>query len=285
MLSQLKRRGAVPVGILFYHRVDNNHLNPWTITNHRFREQIRWLQKNFDLVSLEEAQNRIRSGFNDRPTVSITFDDGYADNCSEALPLLVRQNIPVTYFVTTQNILEQKPFPHDLNRNQPLEPNSVEMLRSLSSAGVEIAAHTRTHPDLGAIEDHKRLKDEVIGGIVELEELIGKKIRYFAFPFGQHENLNDAVFQMCHDHGIEAVCSAYGGWNEIGGDSFHLQRFHGDPRIAYLKNWLTLDPRKRDVASYEYQLDSTTPQNTPPTIMPTSPDLTTNTYSSNPTHD
>ncbi len=283
MLSRLKRQGAVPVGILFYHRVGNDHLNPWTITNHRFVEQIDWLEKNFDLVSLAEAQKRIQSGANRRPTVSITFDDGYADNCIEALPMLIRRGIPVTYFVTTQNIIQQQPFPHDIDRQQPLETNSVEMLRSLSAAGIEIAAHTKTHPDLGAIQDHGRLYDEVIGGICQLEQAINKKVRYFAFPFGQHENLNEAVFQLCYDHGIKAVCSAYGGWNEIGGDSFHLHRFHGDPKIAYIKNWLTLDPRKRHVDRFSYTLSDSL--DTVPVLPSISNQIGINTFSANPTHE
>ena len=46
----------------------------------------------------------------------------------------------------------------------------------------------------------------------------------------------------------------YGGWNEIGADSFHLQRLHGDPNFERMKNWLTFDPRIESVSRY-------TPQN------------------------
>ena len=66
------------------------------------------------MVSLAEAQRRLASGRNDRPCVSITFDDGYADNCDQALPLLIRERIPCTYFVTTRNVIDGKPFPHDV---------------------------------------------------------------------------------------------------------------------------------------------------------------------------
>ncbi len=262
MLAKMKRNGTVPVGILFYHRVDDFHLNPWTITNDRFQEHISWLEKNFDLVSLEEAQRRIRSGYNDRPTISLTFDDGYADNCTCALPTLIQKGIPVTYFVTTKHTLQNQPFDHDVDNGQPLETNNKDMLRSLHRAGVEIGAHTKTHPDLGKIRNDHILFDEVVGSKYMLEESIGCRVRYFAFPFGQHENLNQQVFQICRDNGFEAVCSAYGGWNEIGGDDFHLQRFHGDYRTAWMQNWLTLDPRKRKVKRFEYQLRDKSPKST-----------------------
>ena len=53
-----------------------------------FARQIGWLKKRFSLVSMEEAQLRIARGRNREPCVSITFDDGYADNCQAAIPLL-----------------------------------------------------------------------------------------------------------------------------------------------------------------------------------------------------
>lgn len=240
------------MSVVFYHRVDNEQLNDWTISPKRFQEQIDWYQENFDLVSLAECQSRIESGFNDRPTLAITFDDGYADNCTFAIPMLLERNIPVTYFVTTQHTLGQEAFPHDAAKDAPLLTNSAEALRALAAAGVEIGAHTRTHADMGTISDPQKIFDEVITATRELEAVIDKKINYFAFPFGQVENLNPEVFRLCKSHGFKGVCSAYGGLNFIDDDSFHLQRLHGDPKISRMKNWLTLDPRVLKKQRYDY---------------------------------
>ena len=247
------RRGTMPIGVLFYHRVDDEYPNPWTISNRQFEQHVNWLQKNFDLISLEELQRRMRNGDSHRPAVSITFDDGYADNSAYALPMLIERKIPVTYFVTLDNVLNQTPFSHDVARGIELPVNTVESLQLLSRSGIEIGAHSRTHPNLGAIADENALYDEVIAATNELEELVQQKIRYFAFPFGQMENLNARVFQMLHNHGIEAVCSAHGGFNEIGDDPFYLRRFHGEPELTYLKNWLTLDPRKRWAPGFDWR--------------------------------
>lgn len=245
--ANARRNGTMPVAILFYHRVADDDPNPWTITCDRFQAQVDWLEANFDIVSLPEAQARIRSGHNTRPTVCITFDDGYADNSTFAIPMLIKRKIPVTYFVTTFHTVQGEPFPHDVKQGRPLATNSPETLRAMAAAGVEIGGHTRNHSSLGHVTDADELFDEVITATREMEQIIRKKIRYFAFPFGQVENLNPDVFRLAREHGLEGVCSAYGGWNEIGGDAFHLQRIHGDPEMALLKNWLTLDPRKRKV--------------------------------------
>ena len=55
---------------------------------------------------------------------------------------------------------------------------------------------------------------------------------------------------MLREAGFLGVCSAYGGWNEMGDDAFHLQRIHGDPNIERMKNWLTYDPRIQSVTRY-----------------------------------
>lgn len=242
-LRLMQRRGCVPIIVLYYHRVANDFDNPWTIGETQFQQQVDWLQRRFDLVDLAECQRRIRSGHNTRPTVSITFDDGYADNCSFALPLLLERGIPFTYFVTTRHLESGESFPHDAERGCHLAPNSVQTLQELARAGVEIGAHTRTHADIGAIDDPEQLHDELINGIRELESMIHRPIRYFAFPYGMPENMTAVAFRKLHDHGLAGVCSAYGGYNQIGGDPFHLQRIHGDPDFRRLKNWLTWDPR------------------------------------------
>ena len=230
--------------ILFYHRVADTWQNDWTLSTKQFTEHVRWLQKHFDLISLSEAQRRIRSGENKRASVSITFDDGYAENSSTALPMLVRQQIPVTYFVSAENILEGKPFPHDVRAGVPLPPNTLSQLRALVGAGVEIGAHSRTHADLGAVRQHDILVDEMITARDELEDAINTKLRYFAFPYGQVQNMSREAIAVAKMAGYEGVCSAYGAYNFPGDDGYHLCRIHGDPEMLRMKNWLTVDPRK-----------------------------------------
>ncbi len=238
------RAGRAPVMVLFYHRIADEAPNDWTASRRTFARQLRWLKQNFDLVSLEEAQRRIRSGCNERAAVSITFDDGYADNCRFALPLLIDEQIPVTYFVASDHVLYRTPFPHDLVLGRPLTPNTAGQLRRLAEQGVEIGAHTRTHADLGRVYAHELLWDELAGSKEAIEQMTGKPVRYFAFPYGQHANLSIQAFQAARKCGFEGVCSAYGGYNFPGDDAFHLQRIHADNDLIRLKNWLTVDPRK-----------------------------------------
>ena len=233
-----------PVQILFYHRVADDHPNDWTMSTRSFARQVRWLRSRFDIVSLSEAQARITSGRNQRPTACITFDDGYADNRRFAIPLLLNQRIPFTYFVSTNHVLGGEPFPHDVARGRPLPVNTLGHLREMAAAGVEIGAHTRSHANLGGDLSRDILTDEIVGSKRELETALGCNVRYFAFPYGKHENMSTAAFRMTFEAGFDGVCSAYGGYNFPGNDAFHLRRFHADCEFIRFKNWLTVDPRK-----------------------------------------
>ena len=236
--------GRAPITALFYHRVADEHPNEWTISTERFLAQMAWLRQRFEIISLVEAQRRMGSQANRTPAVCITFDDGYADNCRAAVPWLIEQKLPFTYFVATRHVLEGRPFEHDLQRGVPLAPNTPDQLRQMAAAGVELGAHTRTHANLGAIEDETQLADEIVGSKRDLEGITGKAVKYFAFPYGLNANLSEAAFRVAFAAGYWGVCSAYGDYNLPGDDPFHIHRIHGDPSWARFCNSLTADVRK-----------------------------------------
>ena len=246
-----------PVNALFYHRVSDHTPTPWTIDEDGFEKQMLWLKQNFEIIDLFEAQKRIVSGVNERPTVVITFDDGYADNSLRAIPFLIAEKIKFTYFVTTDFVVTGRAFPHDIELGTPLEPDCIESLRTLANCPhVEIGGHSRNHSDIGKITDEAELYDEVVTASRDLEKLLDTKIRYFAFPFGQIENLNNRAFEMLKEEGFLGACSAYGGINRMGQDPFHIQRIHGDPSFARIKNWLNFDPRNASKQGYVWKDDS-----------------------------
>lgn len=253
-LRELVRAERVPIVVPVFHRIADDRANDWTTSTAEFREAIDWLREHFELISLEETQRRMASGSNDRPSVSLTFDDGYAVNCDYALPLLIREQVPCTYFVSTGPVLERQGFEHDRLMGNDFAANTVDELRDLAAAGIEIGAHTRTHADLGRVADADQLFDEIVASRDELENALGYPIRYFAFPFGMHVNLSGDAFRVAREMGYAGVCSAYGGYNFPGDDPFHIQRRCVDGMMARFQNWVTLDPlHQRRIQRFEYE--------------------------------
>jgi peptidoglycan/xylan/chitin deacetylase (PgdA/CDA1 family) len=243
----------MPLIVLYYHRVADDCATPWTISNAMFLRQMQWLQKRFTFISLEETQSRIRSGRNAQPCISITFDDGYADNCRQAIPWLIKERIPCTYFVTLHNVFKGEPFSHDLVMGHRLPPNTLEQIRAMAAAGIEIGCHSYTHANLGPLSDARLLRYEIADAKETLESALGRPVRYFAFPFGYYANLNAGGFHLAEATGYAGVCSAYGGFNFPGDDAFHLQRIPADGAMIHLKNWVTMDPRKLHTPRFQYR--------------------------------
>lgn len=87
-------------------RISKNHLS-----THDFEVQLSYLKKKYTVLPLEE----IRKTKNKSKVIGVTFDDGYLNNLTNALPLLEAFEIPATIFVTTQSFSKPKlPLWYDL---------------------------------------------------------------------------------------------------------------------------------------------------------------------------
>ena len=242
LANRASAAGRAPIVVPVFHRIADDAANEWTTSTNDFCAAIRWMQDNFEMISIAEAQRWMASPEIQRPGVCLTFDDGYAVNCHAAIPFLLENEVPFTYFVTVAAVLHGECFTHDLQMGNRFAPNSITELRELSRQGVEIGAHTRTHADLGAISDEAQLHDEIVGSRDELQDALGQPVRYLAFPYGGHANLSQAAFRIARDSGYAGVCSSYGGYNYAGDDPFHLQRRGVDGELFRIKNWMFRDP-------------------------------------------
>lgn len=92
---------------LLYHRVNNLKYdkNLLAVTPENFYSQMCYLKKNYSIVRFEQKWNGL-----DGDAVCITFDDGYMDNFTNALPILQELNIPATIFVSTGNMNTSEEF-------------------------------------------------------------------------------------------------------------------------------------------------------------------------------
>jgi len=89
--------------ILIFHRVmrEPDPMSPSEPTAEWFSSLLEMLSGNFDTISLSEAVSRAGAGALSGRTVSVTFDDGYADNFEVALPLLEKYRVPATFFIAS----------------------------------------------------------------------------------------------------------------------------------------------------------------------------------------
>ena len=188
-----RARGRFPVIVLYHHLVADrpSHIG---IPTEEFWKHARFLRRHYDVVSLTEAIEMLRSGRVSRPTIVLTFDDGYRDNFVNLRAITERLQLPAVLFISTEHISNGKEFEHDVKRNQRgFLPLSWEQVIYLSKYGYEFGSHTRTHFDCGST-DLERLKYEISGSKQDLEARLGFEPQFFSFPWGRPENMSaDAV--------------------------------------------------------------------------------------------
>lgn len=93
------------VNIILFHRINVLKNDKWdlAVTPYHFEQIISYLKENYQILRFTDDISHI-----DRPSVVITFDDGYEDNYLNAFPILKKYNVPATIFVTTENIDSDK---------------------------------------------------------------------------------------------------------------------------------------------------------------------------------
>ena len=235
------------LSILIFHRVlpAPDPLFPGEPDAARFDEMLEWLTSWFNVLPLDEAVRRRAEGTLPARAAAITFDDGYADNCLVALPILQRHGITATFFIATGFLdggsmwndriiaavrgcsrpeldlaslgLGVHPLGTIQARREAIDaligkvkyldgsrrdetanriaefagaqvPTDLMMttaqLRELRAAGMQIGAHTVTHPIMArlSLDDARQ---EVTRSREALQDALGEPISLFAYPNGK----------------------------------------------------------------------------------------------------
>jgi len=119
------------------------------------------------------------AGLPERPVV-LTFDDGYADFHSEALPLLDRYGCTATVFVTTGWLADAgrhaagRPLDRMLTWSQVAE---------VAAAGIEVGAHSHSHPQLDQLPGGT-LDRELRDSKALLEDRLAREVASLCYPYG-----------------------------------------------------------------------------------------------------
>ena len=136
---------GTPVLVLSYHRVNDvfdPNLKQLTVSISNFEKQIAFLKNNFTILRLTDSWKTKKN------SVVITFDDGYADNFYNALPILEKYDIPATLFPCTKNINTDQEFWWDrLSHLYSLLPNTF----FVPEKAEKVTKEAYTHYAIGAV--------------------------------------------------------------------------------------------------------------------------------------
>jgi peptidoglycan/xylan/chitin deacetylase (PgdA/CDA1 family) len=212
----MARRGRF---VLVFHGVAGRHYPelPAAVQPHHtageLRQTLRWLAARFPFLTPAE----FLAG--ERPGVLLTFDDGFANNATHALPVLEEFGAPALFFVATQHIANPRNWlpaiRQQVQRQWPREEDvlaevaaelfdgmSTEQLATFAAHPlVTIGAHTVSHPFLTSCGDDQ-LAYEMVEARRFLEEVSGRPVLTMAYPTGDY---NRRVAQAAQAAGYETA--------------------------------------------------------------------------------
>lgn len=184
----LCRFSNTPV-VFFWHGVSNTP-NPIvegeSFPADLFIKQIRFIERNYDIISIDEFYKRFKNGTLTNREALLTFDDGYKNNLMIAAPILKKHGLPFTVFVSAQNINNQERF-------YILVPRMVIIGGELQEVSIL------------SMNYHKKLSN--LQERIECAHEIEYKIKYFS-----HEKARQVATELINYIGKErydSLCKSY----------------------------------------------------------------------------
>lgn len=204
-----------------------------------FSRQLTYLNNFGDFISLDDAVAMLESGDDIKGRYfCITFDDGFRNWLTNAMPILLDHGAPAAFFLATDYIgtdLEADRehllgfFDHGQNLMEFLSwPDCKRMI----DAGMTIGSHTVHHARLADLQADDVFK-ELIDSKAVIEENLGVTCDHFCFPFGIPNNdfLPERDSDLVRQAGYRSVSTGLRGAMRQGASPYMIRRDH------ILANW------------------------------------------------
>lgn len=183
-------RGVQPsVPVLTYHSVAHQGEglpDRYRIVPARFARQVEALGRcgfrPVTLAALLRTLDGDAAAATGRPVV-ITFDDGYADFRTEALPVLRRHRYSAAVFVVTDQVGDEASW--DLAPGVVRGPRLMSWpeIRDAAAQGIEFHSHGCSHPRLSRVPTEVAQR-EIRESKLAIEQALGRPVQYFCYPHG-----------------------------------------------------------------------------------------------------
>lgn len=213
------------IPILMYHSISsssNPRFKRFAVSASTFAEQMAYLHDHrYTPITITQLV-RARSGSADllpeRPVV-LTFDDGFADFFTAALPILWRHGFVATLYVTTAYIGQTSQW---LKRERETNRAMLtwDQLREVCAGGVECGGHTHLHPQLDILAP-ALAREEITQCKHILEDQLAQEICSFAYPYGYQTATTRRLVQ---DAGYLSACAVKHRLSTEADDPFALTR-------------------------------------------------------------
>ncbi len=184
-----------------------------------FARQMAWLKllgyRGLSMSALLPYLRGERSG----KVVGITFDDGYLNNLTHALPVLQRDEFSSTCYAVSHLLGKTNEWDREIGIAQVPLMSAAE-LRLWVAGGQEVGSHTQNHARLLQTDAPTALA-EMTQDKAALERLLAAPVHHFCYPYGEYAAQHVA---MARQAGFQTVTTTRRGRSAVNGNLFELPR-------------------------------------------------------------
>ena len=185
----------VGIPVFLYHSVDNSG-SVISIAPSEFRVHMQYLKRNgYQTICLPRYVEYLRMGIRPSREVVLTFDDGFKNNYTEALPILREFVFTATVFLPTNYIGGVCLWPKDGSiPDFPLL--SWDDIQEMSKLGIDFGSHTCSHPYLTKLSEDE-VRSELLESKSAIETKINKPVEFFCHPYGDTNRKTQRMAEEC----------------------------------------------------------------------------------------
>jgi peptidoglycan/xylan/chitin deacetylase (PgdA/CDA1 family) len=186
-----------------------------------FKRQVQLVSSAYDIVGLRRHVDDLSVSAPTQRQVVLTIDDAYEDFFTLAYPILRELRVPATLFVPTGYIGRHNDW--EEGRHVKLRVMTAAQLRALDPALITVGSHSVDHRVLAGLS-RQAMSREASRSREELEQLLGRSVTFFAYPFGGLATYTSSTQEALRAAGYRAAVTTRTGTYGSRDGLFELRR-------------------------------------------------------------
>ena len=213
------------IAVLMYHRIGDDRYPSTNISQELFEKHIEYLvEENINVLPITELSKYLKKEINlTNKTVFITIDDAYKSFFQNGFPILKKNKLPFSIFVSTNYV----------SNEDDSDFMSWSMLKEVSSNNGLILNHSKSHESLVGM-DLQILKKEIEQNQIEIEKKIGTQPKIFSYPYGESSKSIEEVIKILN---YEIAFSQHSAPIHLDQNKYRLPRYALNDEFGSLKRF------------------------------------------------
>ena len=224
--TTLREKKQKTIVCFVYHRFGDKRYPTTNVPLSDFESHLHYLKENnFQVLTLSQAMDYLKSNEPVMNTAVLTIDDGYKTFYANGLPLLIKYKMPATLFINTKTVGAS-------------DFMSWEQLQKVKDAGVEIGNHTHSHNfflNESINTRYESFEKEIAQSQALIKGNLNVTPKVFTYPYGEFD---EKMKEIVKDAGFICAAAQNSGVLYEGTNKFQIPRFPMSESYSSLKQFV-----------------------------------------------